>query len=102
MRFILFRPMAHWEVSITIKTIFGEDFYREWFGFRQQDNSTSRLFESTASFNSDLSPNLNLNILGGYSYQDFTNEGFYAQGGDFLTDAFSFNNLGCCPEFQEW
>ncbi len=27
--------------------------------------------------------------MGGYSYQDFTYEGFNAEGGDFLTDAFT-------------
>ncbi|MGD0754147.1 MAG: SusC/RagA family TonB-linked outer membrane protein [Bacteroidales bacterium] len=73
---------------------------------RQEDNSLSRLFESTAQFNKEInSPlnlnlNLNLNLMGGYSYQDFTNEGFSAQGGDFLTDAFSFNNLGAAQEFK--
>jgi iron complex outermembrane receptor protein len=69
---------------------------------RQQDNSSSRLFESTAQFNKEInSPlNLNLNLMGGYSYQDFTNEGFSAQGGDFLTDAFSFNNLAAALDFK--
>ena len=73
---------------------------------RKQDNSTSRLFESTAHFNKELnSPlnlnlNLNLNLMAGYSYQDFTNEGFSAQGGDFLTDDFSFNNLAAALDFK--
>ena len=73
---------------------------------RQEDNSLSRLFESTAQFSKEInSPlnlnlNLNLNLMGGYSYQYFTNEGFSAQGGDFLTDAFSFNNLGAAQEFK--
>ena len=85
-----------------------------WFGInnnhglasRQEDNSASRLFESTAHFNKEInSPlnlnlNLNLNLMGGYSYQDFTNQGFYAQGGDFLTDAFSFNNLSAALDFK--
>ncbi len=69
---------------------------------RQEDNSLSRLFESTAHYNKEInSPlNLNLNLIGGYSYQDFTNEGFYAQGGNFLTDAFSFNNLSAALDFS--
>lgn len=75
-------------------------FSRNGLASRQQDNSLNRLFETTVRFNGDLSPALNLSILGGYSYQDFTNEGFYAQGGDFLTDAFSFNNLGAALNFK--
>jgi len=69
---------------------------------RQEDNSSSRLFESTFHFNKEInSPlNLNLNLIGGYSYQDFTNEGFYAQGGDFLTDEFTFNNLSAALDFK--
>ena len=41
-------------------------FYRNGLASRQQDNSSNRLFESTARFNGDLSPDLNLNILGGF------------------------------------
>jgi iron complex outermembrane receptor protein len=66
---------------------------------RQQDNSSSRLFETTAHYLGDVTPSINLNLLGGYSYQDFTNEGFYAQGGNFLTDNFSFNNLASALDF---
>jgi iron complex outermembrane receptor protein len=68
--------------------------------YRQQDNATSRFFESSVHFNSDLTSSINLNLLGGYSYQDFTNEGFNAQGGGFLTDAFTFNNLAAALEFK--
>lgn len=67
---------------------------------RQQDNSNSRLFESTAHYLGDITPTLNLSVLGGYSYQDFTNEGFYVQGGNFLTDDFSFNNLSAALDFH--
>jgi TonB-dependent starch-binding outer membrane protein SusC len=81
-------------------------FWRNGLASRQEDNSASRLFESTAHFSREInSPlnlnlNLNLNLLGGYSYQDFTNESFYAQGGNFLTDAFSFNNLSAALDFS--
>ncbi len=66
---------------------------------RQEENFRSRLFESTAHYLGDINPALNISLLGGYSYQDFTNEGFYAQGGDFLTDNFSFNNLASALDF---
>lgn len=67
---------------------------------RQEDNTSSRLFESTVHYLGDISSNLNLSLLGGYSYQDFTNEGFYAQGGNFLTDQFSYNNLAAALDFH--
>ena len=41
----------------------------------------------------------NLHLLGGYSYQYFYNEGFGMQGGNFLTDAFTNNNIGAALDF---
>ena len=67
---------------------------------RTQDNVASRLFESTAHYTGDVASSLNLTVLGGYSYQDFTYEGFYAQGGNFLTDDFTFNNLAAALDFK--
>jgi iron complex outermembrane receptor protein len=74
--------------------------YRNGIASRQQDNSASRLFESTIHYTGNISSSLMLTALGGYSYQDFTNEGFYAEGGDFLTDSFTFNNLGAALDFK--
>ena len=67
---------------------------------RQEDNSTSRLFESTAHYTGDVASTVNLTVLGGYSYQDFMYEGFYAQGGNFLSDDFTFNNLSAALDFK--
>ncbi|MEI6047422.1 MAG: SusC/RagA family TonB-linked outer membrane protein [Bacteroidota bacterium] len=67
---------------------------------RQEDISTNRLFESTVHFNNDISSSMNITVLGGYSYQDFTNEGFYVQGGDFLIDNFTYNNLSAALDFK--
>jgi TonB-dependent starch-binding outer membrane protein SusC len=67
---------------------------------RSMNNYASRLFESTMHYSSDVTSSLNINALGGYSYQEFTNEGLNAQGGDFLTDDFSYNNLAAALEFK--
>jgi iron complex outermembrane receptor protein len=67
---------------------------------RQQDNSSNNLFESTVHYQGDISSNFNMSVLGGYSYQDFTYEGFYAQGGNFITDEFTFNNLAAAQDFD--
>ena len=66
---------------------------------RTEDNSSSRLFESTLHYAGDVTSKINLNAFAGYSYQDFTNEGFVAQGGNFLTDDFSYNNLAAALDF---
>lgn len=67
---------------------------------RNEDNSNNNLFESTIRYLGDVNPDLNLSLLGGYSYQDFRYEGFYAQGGNFLTDQFTYNNLGAAQDFD--
>jgi iron complex outermembrane receptor protein len=67
---------------------------------RNSENYSSRLFESTAHYLSDITSSVNISVLGGYSYQDFTNEGFNAEGGDFLTDDFTFNNLSAALDFK--
>ena len=60
----------------------------------------SKLFESTIHYTGDVSSTLNIQAVGGYSYEDFTNEGFSAQGGDFLTDDFTYNNLSAALDFK--
>ena len=73
-----------------------------WRGFaeRSQSNTYNQLFETTARWNGDISSSVNLSTLGGYSYQEFTNEGFHARGGDFITDAFTYNNLSAALDFM--
>ncbi len=66
---------------------------------RQEDNSSTRLFESTVHYIGDIGSSLNLSLLGGYSYQDFTNQGFHAEGGNFITNDFTFNNFGASLDF---
>ncbi len=66
---------------------------------RQTDDRFNRLFELTGQYDTKFD-NLGFKLLGGYSYQAFSNEGFRAQGGDFLTDAFTYNNLGQAGDFN--
>ncbi len=67
---------------------------------RSTNTSFSRLFESTVHWTGDITSAINLTALGGYSYQDFSYEGFYAQGGNFLTDNFTYNNLSAALDFK--
>jgi iron complex outermembrane receptor protein len=66
---------------------------------RQVDANFNQLFETTGRWNGDIGSNVNLGALIGYSYQEFVNEGFHAEGGDFITDFFTYNNLSAGLEF---
>jgi TonB-dependent starch-binding outer membrane protein SusC len=67
---------------------------------KSEDFGKSQLLESTAHWQGDLTQNLNISVLGGYSYQDFEYEGNYAEGGNFLTDAFTYNNFAAALDFK--
>ena len=67
---------------------------------KNSNNSSIRLFESTAKYNGEISSSLSIHALGGYSFQDFTYEGFNVHGGNYLTDSFTFNNLGAALDFK--
>ncbi len=73
-------------------------FGRNGLANRRTDQRNNELFETTINYTKNLG-NTNLAVLGGYSYQDFFNEGFGMEGGNFLTDAFTYNNLGAALDF---
>lgn len=88
--------------------IFGEYFDKNSFyvgenrnGLAQQrnDEAADQLFRAELNYDADLGNNTFLKVLGAYEFQDFTFQGFRAQGGDFLTDAFTFNNLSGSADF---
>ncbi|MFQ5641051.1 MAG: SusC/RagA family TonB-linked outer membrane protein, partial [bacterium] len=57
------------------------------------------LFESTLNYRSDIGDDQTLEAWGVYSFQEFENSGFGATAQDFVTDAFSFNNLSGAANF---
>ncbi len=67
---------------------------------RSNNESSNQLFETTIHWDGDLGASSKITVLGGYSYQEFMNEGFHAEGGDFITDAFSYNNLSAALDFK--
>lgn len=73
---------------------------RNGLAVKREDASSSQLFESTIKYIGTVAPEVNLTALGGYSYQDFVNEGFRMDGGDFLTDAFQSNNMGASLDYK--
>ncbi|PGH39579.1 MAG: SusC/RagA family TonB-linked outer membrane protein, partial [Candidatus Nephrothrix sp. EaCA] len=62
---------------------------------RAERQSADRTYESTLDYHTAFGNNNNheLTALLGYTYQDFTNEGFGASNRDFISDDLSFNNL---------
>lgn len=59
---------------------------------RDSYDDTNHQFDGTITYYGDKD-NLNYNIVGGYSYNYFTYESFFANNTDFITDNFLYNNL---------
>ncbi|MEO6730649.1 MAG: SusC/RagA family TonB-linked outer membrane protein, partial [Ferruginibacter sp.] len=60
----------------------------------QESKEYSKLIEITGRFEKQLNTNNHLNLIAGYSYQDFTNEGFRNRVSNFISDEFKYNNIG--------
>ena len=58
----------------------------------------NQLFETTINLDRDVGDNSSIEALVGYSYQYLTNEGFFVSAGNFLTDQFTYNNLGASED----
>ena len=69
------------------------------FARRSSDYRYNELFETMVNYDKNLG-NANLALLGGYSYQEFFNEGFGMSGGNFLTDAFTYNRMEAALDFD--
>ena len=63
-------------------------------------DSSSELFESTLHLSKDLDA-LGLEVIAGYSYNDFVDEGFNAAGGDFIADNVQWNNFTFAQDFSQ-
>ena len=61
---------------------------------RRMYESKNKLLELTASYTKEFGTSNNFNVLGGYSFQQFDNDGFGAANSGFLTSDINFNNLG--------
>ena len=58
---------------------------------KQDDETYTRLVESTLSYDKKIFTDMTLSAVAGYSYQAFTNSGLYIRAGDFLSDVNSEN-----------
>jgi iron complex outermembrane receptor protein len=71
---------------------------RHGYSYKQDDEGLTQLYENTLSYNTKIS-NLEVAAVGGYSYQDFTYQGFSAGGGNFVTDL-SGQDFSAAQDFQ--
>ncbi len=81
------------------KDAYFRGFNRNGLARRATDARFNQQFDLTANFNRDFGA-LNFDLLAGYTLQDFLNEGHGAEGGDFLSDAVGFDNLGAANDFN--
>jgi len=77
---------------------FGGGFGRKGLATVQNNETLNELFETTVNYDKTIGKAA-ISFLGGYSYQEFFYQGDYTQAGNFLTDAFTYNNLGAALDF---
>lgn len=63
------------------------------FARKETKNQLNQLFEITANYEKRWEK-ISFNVMGGYSWQQQVNDEFWAFGEGFLSDGFSYNNLG--------
>lgn len=59
----------------------------------QSENWEDLTLEWINNYFTTINDNHNIKLMAGYSYQEFKNEGFWAENADFPTDAFLYNKL---------
>jgi TonB-linked SusC/RagA family outer membrane protein len=67
-------------------------FNRNGLASRTTNDDLSRLFETTVNYEKGFGSSV-LSLLGGYSFQENTFEGFNAENGNFISNDLGFNNL---------
>lgn len=82
------------ERDIFLNTVTQRGQLNEGQATKNQNEDTNYLFEFTTEYDGAFRESHNLNVLGGYSFQRFTDTGFNASAQNFPTTAFGFNNLG--------
>ena len=60
-------------------------FGRKGYAYKNDNESFNQLFEGTLTYDHSFDK-LAMNVVGGYSYQDFLFQGYNLQGGNFVTD----------------
>lgn len=67
---------------------------------RSADDNRSEQFDITLDYVTDITEDLSMQALGGYSYQESLYEGTFVGGGDFISDAVGPYNLEFIQDFD--
>lgn len=88
-----------WRGSYSPKTAkFGGGFGRNGLATIENNVRLNDLFETTLNYDETVGK-VGMAFLAGYSFQEFFNQGNFTQAGNFLTDAFTYNNIGAALDF---
>jgi iron complex outermembrane receptor protein len=84
---------TEWRGNYSPKTAkFGGGFGRNGLASIRNNEFLNELFETTVHYDQSVGK-IGMAFLGGYSYQIFLNQGSFMEAGNFLTDAFTYNNM---------
>lgn len=72
-------------------------------GLAQQSyvDRRNELFETTLHYLTDVTPDVGIEAIAGYSFNDFVDEGFNVSGGDFIADDVAYNNFSFAQDFEQ-
>jgi TonB-linked SusC/RagA family outer membrane protein len=73
--------------------------YRNGLASTNSDKREMHQFDAALNYVKNLK-NINFEISSGYRFQDHTRSTALMEGGDFLTDAYSYHNMGASQDFQ--
>ncbi len=74
---------------------------RHGFGTLANYVDKHRLIQATVHYKKQVTEDFNIKVLGGYSWQEFTNKQDSIAGGDFITGHFGLNNFSAAEEFPQ-
>jgi TonB-linked SusC/RagA family outer membrane protein len=81
------------------KEQFSQGLDRNGLARKSANDFYNQLFETALKYSGNVGSGT-LDVVGGYSYQEFINQGFSAEGGDFITNGYSYNRLQASNDFD--
>ncbi|WP_262248382.1 SusC/RagA family TonB-linked outer membrane protein [Parapedobacter soli] len=81
-------------------SLYGSGLDRTGLASQSAYQNQSDLFELTGNYIRRFD-RLDFNLLGGYSYQQFSSQHAFTEAGNFLTDEFSYHNIAAARDFAD-
>ncbi len=83
------------------QSLWGNGIARNGWARLRNDETEQQYFLSTLNWQENIGSDLSLNLLAGYEWQELSFEGFNMDGGNFITDAFGYNNFGAAQDIED-